>query len=514
MTKKLDFYRLFRLFLYFGIITNLLLSLWLLTYQDVIFQTDIARDFLLIEDIVYSNHLTLLGPRSGGIPGVFHGPLWLYLQVPAFLLAHGDPAKMSIFWFLLCLTGLYIAYRVTKKLFGPEVAIISAFLITCTIPATLLSLFNPYGAVILAPLFFYFFYQYIQEGAMKHLMIAILLLGVIIQFQMAWGVPILVLTLPIVIRRVVKTQKWLSLSAYTVLVIPLVTYIIFELRHSFLQLSSVLHHVTGGNKDYGVTSVSSFIISRLTGMFIEGWYLLSNIHILVSVIIVCVVVWVVYKSWYFFPSKTKSFYFLFSYFYFGFWVTSFFFRGIIWGYYYWPFLHLTTIALGILCTQKYKWLLNMIVVFIGLSYLYSNVKYVKDFADFSNKDQSSWRFNEQVSQMVFNDGENTFGYYVFTPDQYGFAIKYAMNYVQRLTPISTSTPYKKQRVTYLFIAPAPDYRPELNGDWWKSDQVKIKRSADYTRTYPNGLKVERYNLSQDEIAVHSDPNLIQDLHFR
>lgn len=331
---------------------------------------------------------------------------------------------------------------------------------------------------------------------------------------MAWGVPILVLTLPIVIRRVVKTQKWLSLSAYTVLVIPLVTYIIFELRHSFLQLSSVLHHVTGGNKDYGVTSVSSFIISRLTGMFIEGWYLLSNIHILVSVIIVCVVVWVVYKSWYFFPSKTKSFYFLFSYFYFGFWVTSFFFRGIIWGYYYWPFLHLTTIALGILCTQKYKWLLNMIVVFIGLSYLYSNVKYVKDFADFSNKDQSSWRFNEQVSQMVFNDGENTFGYYVFTPDQYGFAIKYAMNYVQRLTPISTSTPYKKQRVTYLFIAPAPDYRPELNGDWWKSDQVKIKRSADYTRTYPNGLKVERYNLSQDEIAVHSDPNLIQDLHFR
>jgi hypothetical protein len=490
------------------------MSLWLLTYQDIIFQTDIARDFLLIEDIVYKNHLTLLGPRSGGIPGVFHGPLWLYMQVPAFILAHGDPAKLSVFWFLLCMVGLYIAYLVAKKIFGSDVALTSTFLISCTIPTTLLSLFNPYGAVILVPFFFYFFYQYMQSRSGKYLTISLFLLGVIIQFQMAWGIPVLVLTVPLVVKRAMQTRKWSSLCSYTVLAIPLLTYFIFELRHSFLQLTSVIHHVIGGNKGYGVTSISTFFISRLTGMCVDGWYLLGNMHGIVSVILVCGVMWTIYRSWRIFPSNIKVFYKLFIYFYVGFWIISFLFRGVIWGYYYWPFLNLTSIALGILSVQKYKWLPIIIVVIIGFSYLNTNLKYINDFKYFSGNDQSSWKFNQKVAQTVFSENQKIFGYYVFTPDQYGFAIKYAMKYIQRFASTSLSTPYQKQRVVYLFIAPAPDYRPELNGDWWKSDQVRIKRPADFRTTYPNGLKIEKYNLSEEEVAVSSDPDLIQDLHFR
>ena len=49
---------------------------------DVRFHTDIARDFLVMADIVETNKPTLIGPKSGGISGVFHGPAWYYLNLP------------------------------------------------------------------------------------------------------------------------------------------------------------------------------------------------------------------------------------------------------------------------------------------------------------------------------------------------------------------------------------------------------------------------------------------------
>ncbi len=514
MLSKFSFDRLFKLFLYSGIIANILMCFWLLTYSDIIFQTDIARDFLLIEDIVYKNHFTLLGPRSGGIPGVFHGPLWLYLQVPAFILAHGDPAKMSIFWILMCLIGLYIAYRVTTRLFGSDVALISVFLISCTLPTTFLNLFNPYGAVILAPLFFYYYYLYIKTSSIRYILLSLLFLGLSIQFQMAWSIPIIILTVPIAISKLYRSKSWIHIFSYFILVLPLLSYIVFELRHSFLQINSAIHHMLGGNNGYGVTSLYTYFLSRLSGVAIEGWYLFSNFNTSISLLLLMCVLIYIYRSWCSFTQNTKLFYSLYIYFYLGFWCITFLFRGIIWGGYYWPFLHITAIAIGLLYVQKNRILPMLLICLIGSSYLLSNIKYIVNFKYFSGNDLSSWKFNQQVVDSIFSQKDKVFGYYIFNPDQYGFSLKYAMNYAQRLSKQVKSFPFQKQKITYLLMAPAPDYRPELNGDWWRSDQVRIKRNADSRTTYPNGLKIEKYNLSDEEVEVSSDPNLIQDLHFR
>lgn len=514
MIKRIDLHLLFKLFLGIGIVANIIMSLWLLTYQDIIFQTDIARDFLLIEDIVYKNHLTLLGPRSGGIPGVFHGPLWLYMQVPAFILAHGDPAKLSVFWFLLCMVGLYIAYFVAKKIFGSDVALTSTFLISCTIPTTFLNLFNPYGAVLLAPIFFYYFYQYVKSSEMRYLVLSLLILGLCIQFQMAWGVPILILTIPIAIRHVKHSKSWKPLFSYAILIIPLLTYIIFELRHSLLQINSVVHHISGGNSGYGVTSMYSYFLSRLSGAALDGWYLLSNLDTAIKVLVLVSVTIFLYRSRNTITSNARLFYCVYIYFYLGFWLISFFFRGVIWGGYYWPFVHVTAIAIGVLGIQKNRLFPIILVVVIGISYFASNLKYIINFKYFSKNDLSSWKFNEQIVNSIFSQNINVFGYYIFNPDQYGFSLKYAMNYAQKQNEHLKSLPFQKHKTTYLLMAPAPDYRPELNGDWWKSDQVRIKRPADFSTTYPNGLKIEKFNLSEEEVAVSSDSNLIQDLHFR
>lgn len=514
MPNKFDFDRLFKLFLYGGIIANILMCFWLLTYKDIIFQTDIARDFLLIEDIVYKNHFTLLGPRSGGIPGVFHGPLWLYLQVPAFILAHGDPTKIGIFWFILCIVALYIAYCAAKKLFGSEAALISAFLISCTIPTTFLNLFNPYGAVLLSPIFFFYFYQYVKSNEGRYLILSLLVLGVCIQFQMAWAVPMLILTIPIVIRRAKKSKSWKQLFSYAILIIPLLTYLIFELRHSFLQIKSVIHHLTGGNNGYGVSSIYSYFLSRFTGTVIDGWYFLSNLDTVIKILIIIGVIIYLHRSWRTFTANVRHFCIIYIYFYLGFWFMSFFFRGVIWGGYYWPFVHMTAVAIGVISTQKSRFFPMILIIVIGLSYIFANSRYIVSFKNFSGHDLSSWQFNQKIANSIFSQNDSVFGYYIFSPDQYGFSLKYAMNLAQSQNVQPKSLPFQKRKTTYLLMAPAPDYRPELNGDWWKSDQVKIKRPADFRTTYPNGLTIEKFNLSEEEVAVSSDPNLIQDLHFR
>ncbi len=90
---------------------------WFAVNGDIIFHTDIARDFLLMEDVVKNKPITLIGPRSGGIPGVFHGPLWTYLNLPSFIIGGGNPAIVSWFWVILYLINLLIVYKIGMPYF-------------------------------------------------------------------------------------------------------------------------------------------------------------------------------------------------------------------------------------------------------------------------------------------------------------------------------------------------------------------------------------------------------------
>src|SRR5579863_1660833 len=99
---------------------------------DLLFHTDIARDFLLIQDIAINHKLTLIGPRAGGIPGTFLGPAWLYLNVPAFLLGNGNPIVVGYFWLLLVLTGFGVVFYITKKIYNYEVAVLATMIFAFT----------------------------------------------------------------------------------------------------------------------------------------------------------------------------------------------------------------------------------------------------------------------------------------------------------------------------------------------------------------------------------------------
>src|SRR5947209_19258637 len=57
---------------------------------DFYYLLDQSRDMLLAQNIVIGHKLTLIGARTG-LGGLFHGALWIYMIVPFFIIAKGNP---------------------------------------------------------------------------------------------------------------------------------------------------------------------------------------------------------------------------------------------------------------------------------------------------------------------------------------------------------------------------------------------------------------------------------------
>ena len=76
----------------------ILLSLYIgssyLLKGSIRFDADISRDFLLLDELATKKYM-VIGPRASGIPGVFHGPLWIYLNFPAYVLGNANPVAVG-----------------------------------------------------------------------------------------------------------------------------------------------------------------------------------------------------------------------------------------------------------------------------------------------------------------------------------------------------------------------------------------------------------------------------------
>lgn len=506
------------------IILNVVLASWWIIDGNLFFHTDIARDFLLIEDIIDNKHLTLIGPRSGAIPGLFHGPAWLYLNLPAFLIGAGDPVFIGWFWVILYVLSLLIIYYVGKKLFNKDVGFLSTLLLSSVTILNVRSLFNPYGALLLSPLFFYFFIEYLRNKKIKFLIFSFLTLGFIIQFQMAFGVPILILTIPLLTYYLIRNHKLTHLISVLILLIPLSSFLIFDLRNNFLQIKSVIDYIYG-SQSHGKLGLNllQLIPLRMKELATDGIGVITQNNIYTTILVLAVFILAAYfnirKK-----DRNSDLFFLFVYFYLGFWLFTIFFKGPVWNYYYLPFIPLLILFFVSLKSRINKFIFYPIMILI---YIINLQVVYKDLNSYNSnplqQDVSTWQFNKLVAEKVFLGKENQFGYFIFTPDLYGYPPRYALNFYQKRNKERQVYPYKKEPVTYLVIAPPPVYGKDPNSVWyqkntnskiWKSNDVRISKEPETKILFDNGFIVERYQLSDEEIKVEPNPYLIKDIFFR
>ena len=140
------------------IVLNLFFASWHVLHQDIKFSADIGRDFLLFKEIDQKG-IILIGPRSSA-SGLFHGPLWVYVNYPAYFLGQGNPVAVGWGWvfFIACFTagGFFIA----KKLFDENAGYLFALMISTYMVFHADSLINPHGTLFMLPFFFFFFVRY------------------------------------------------------------------------------------------------------------------------------------------------------------------------------------------------------------------------------------------------------------------------------------------------------------------------------------------------------------------
>mgnify|MGYP005855419405 CR=1 FL=1 len=488
------------------ILINFLVSAWpIIVNKNITFHTDIARDFLLMEEITATKKPTLIGPRAGGIPGVFHGPLWLYLNLPAFILGDGNPILIGYFWIFLAILAVFLFYISTKNIFNKQIAIFATLLYSAIISRHIPSLFNTFGALIFTPLFFLLFVDYLKTKKIKSLSLCLFFLGILVQFQVGYGGVLVFLTSLFLFFTIIKEKRYFHLTSFLFLLIPLSSFLLFELRHNFFQIRSVISYFQ--NKQIaGEMIFSDWFFGRLKGLFFDGINLVPqnpfwNLPITIFLIILFIKILKNKKL------KYRNTYLYFYFFYLGFWFVMFFYKGIIWGFFYWGFLPLMVMIFSSFYEVFDKKIFLALFVIIYCLNSYSGFLIAKNF-------RGQWQLYYQMAKKIFkNSQEREFGYYVYSPDLYGYSGRYAFSYVQKEYFHKKAISYEKRRETFLLIEPPPDDKPWLNSVWWVKNQVNINKKPAKV-FYFDQYRIEKYLLNYQETKIPADPNLIKDMHFR
>ncbi|MBP8591000.1 hypothetical protein KBI33_00840 [Candidatus Shapirobacteria bacterium] len=490
---------------------NLIENIPLIKFQNFSFHTDIARDFFLIKDVVDSKKPSLVGPRVGEISGLFHGPAWTYLNLPVFLIFKGDPIAQNYFYLALTLIAEMILFFVTKKIFGTQAAAVSIVIYALKINDWVGNFFHPFGAIIFSPLFFYFFYQIGKEKTSKKINFLFLGLfgGILAQFQLGFGLPLIIIAGVKIFFQFLKKEIHLSETGLFLLglIISLANFIIFDFRHDFLQGKAVwsfLHQLGRSKLNLAVLIKNRIEIMTYSGLgFFKGAWSFLLLIIFLSVLVIL-------------SRKNKEkvyqdFLFLFL----GFWILTGVNFGKLQSYHYWALIPISIMIISSL-TKFFPKKTPFIIIFclaLNANLFIKNFSLLRQTPEDLHLDQSSWRFISQAARTIFQDAENDFGYFAYTPDLYSYSPRYAMEYWNQFYPYQAHA-FEKKPVTYLLIFSPPQDKPWLEGSWWAKNQVNVKKDPEKTMAFDNDFRIEKYLLSEEEIKIPSDPNLINSTYFR
>jgi len=493
----------------FLVIFHLILASWRLFLSDVYFSSDIARDFFIFDEIKQKIFLFIGGRTSSGL---FHGPLWWYINFPAYLIGHGNPIIVGWYWILLITLSLFASYFVAKKLFSQTVAYLYVIMLSVLYIFYANALINPAGAMLIMPLFFYYFIRYIETLRLKYLILELCVIGAMIQFEMAVGIPLLLLSSPIIIYYAVRGKRKKHLLSFLVISIWVSTFAIFDLRHNFILLKQAINFATPGiNISSGLT-YQSIVADRLRSLLYRN-YLVRNLPSFLDFIpmtIMSIFLFLQIKQ-----GRYKKIYFSFIYFFLGFFVLSFINKGYMLDFYLFPFVPLIILIFCSFFNSKYKKIFLLIFIIFYIFNLNSSLDQVRDYSRIVGKDENSWKFLYSAASRIFESPENKFGYFEYTPDITGYRSKYALLYAAKTHPKKTAYAYQKKRITFVLIAIPSSNAPYLHYDYWQINQLGITSKPEEVIKFQNGYLLEKFLLPMNEINTPVNYDIVNvGLHYR
>jgi len=482
---------------------------------DFFYLFDQARDYLLTQSIVDTHSLALIGTHSG-LGGFFHGPLWLYMLIPVYILGKGNPFVFTYFYIGLQLFTVFVGYLVGSKLYGNKGGILISLLIALS-PVTWSVVPNTIG-VNAEPLvflgLFYFLIRFLR-GDKKSFIFACFFAGITLQFETA--LPLVLLPMMFIIfvwnKIAIKNFKIIILSIFS-FTLSVSTFILFDLRHKFLMTSAVLGAFGGGKKGSGYLELKDRIPAHINSLMGAYKSVLFNQDLLLGILFTVILL---FGFLLFLKGKEKQKKeFLFTLFFPVLaYVFFIFYPYPIWPEYVLGLLIPVAIAFYLAMTMGWKNLFGktLVILFFGLTLLNVSIHIQNQyFSKYQTVNSAgSYKNQKAVVEWIYKDaGNGKFGYFVYTPEIYTQGMDYLFSRYGKNNP-QTIFENQKDKITYLVLYP---HLANDNGAYvfWKKNILKTKGQVILSKTFYGGIIVEKLLINGPEMPV--DPNYYQGLLFR
>ena len=499
--------KLFFLILLLPVLFSIYLSSSLVRHGEVDFYNDVARDFLLLQEMDHKK-IVLIGPRSS-TNGLFHGPLWTYINYPAYVLGNGNPVVVAWFWIFLECVFIITSFYLVKKLFNAFTALAFIALVSVPMIFHMDGLFHAEATFFFMPVYFFSICMYVKNRKNLYLALHLLALSILIQLEIGVGLQFLMLSGLLILWFICRHKLWKHLFSFLLIPVFLSNFIVFDLRNN-LRMSKAIFS-TGGSLHFFIT-LSSWLENRVNNII--SLQLFTNgpntffAYIVFGLVIISTILLIKNRS------KYRHIYLLFLFYYFGYMILSFFNKGILLFHYVYLLVPLTTLWIVSFLTSKYRiFFLPIIGIIFYLGFV-SATSYVTSRESLIGKDYNSWKSLSTVAEEVINMQKNKeFGYFVFAPDALAYQPRYAMIYNFKVAH-ARAFEYVKKSTTYIIAAPPPIDNPYMTYVWWRKIPVGILSEPIEVKKFPSGFTIEKFNLSLVEQRVPHDKAIELGIHFR
>lgn len=246
--------------LWFLLLYAFLARILYLVEEILPFGFDHGKDSLAVLHMLVTHTPKLIGPWTS-IPGLYFGPGWYYLLAPFLLLFNYNPAAAVIPLVLIILFQVGLVYKV----FGlvPAVLVASAPLWLSISK----SAWNPFPMTLISWLLLVVL-QGIEQNK-KFSRFSAISVGILSAFGFHFSAAFAIFYLPIVIV-LALVRRWRISAKQILLVIlgfalPFIPQALFELKHNFIEVRSVLTYFSQGETQSFTVSKVASVISTLFG---------------------------------------------------------------------------------------------------------------------------------------------------------------------------------------------------------------------------------------------------------
>ena len=422
---------------------------------DLLYHRDQGLVAMDIYKIWHDKKISLLGAPTD-VDGLFHSPIYYWGLTPFYWLGKGDIVYPAIFQIFLEILSLPFLYMAIKKLFNKNTAFLT--LIFYAVSYGLISYSRWFITVpFILPLTNLFLFTLVFK---KSIFINALLVGMITQTNAAVGI----FYLPFIFFH---CKKQLSIKNILIIlfgfILPATPLIIFQFRHDFITLRTILSYL--GNSTVGLGFSLGIFWKNLVIYLKEINHLILYPYLLISTAILI----------YGLSKIKKEKRFVYSYLIIPFLFLGLFQRGAI-SFFYIAALPLTlaVLAFGILNLPKlFKFVTILIILLLNLFLIKNVYKPNNALIPIGDRNVITLQDRKNIIDWVYEKSNGKeFSLWIYT-------LPYFQDY-----------PWE-----YLFLTYAKDkydYLPERSGSFSPND---LKTSVHFFNVY----EVDHDNLSRQDV---------------